>query len=239
MDPHTLWISAAACLTPRSPGLGPCTPRMSVAPCPDPWEPRAGPLHPMDTCSPLPAPLGVGQEWAPTPGRVLQLPHQQLRGSGWLPLGPTAPSPPGAGHGVDLPFVVLEAPHPHRGVCTTCTTCLIPVGVCHLRPPSVLSGLDEGLCHPSPPRWWDRLMAWAPGPPPPGLSALWACTCPRSPPPWTRGAPHADRLHQSLTPPGTAIASHGLSLGVTHRTLAGCRGAESSSFWETAAPPPQ
>lgn len=129
-----LW--AAPCLDPREPRDGPPHPVDLCSPLPDPQEPRAGPLHPTDVCSPLPRPVGakgwastphghlqppawtpgsgpgVGQEWAPTPGRVLQLPHQQLRGSGWLPLDPTAPSPPGAGHGVDLPFVVLEAPHP-------------------------------------------------------------------------------------------------------------------------------
>ncbi|XP_063257397.1 T-cell leukemia homeobox protein 2 isoform X1 [Prinia subflava] len=80
--------SAAPFLTPRSPGLGPCTPRMSVTLCSDPWAPRAEPLHPMDTCSSLPEALdGLG--------RVLQLPHQQLHGSRWLPLGPKASRPPG------------------------------------------------------------------------------------------------------------------------------------------------
>lgn len=94
MGPHTLWTSSAPYLTPRSPGLGPCTPWMSVTLCSDPWEPRVEPLHPMDTCSSLPGPLGA-QGWAPTSGRVLQLPHQQLHGSRWRPLGPTASRPPG------------------------------------------------------------------------------------------------------------------------------------------------
>lgn len=160
MGPHSLWTSAAPCLIAQ--------------------EPRAGPLHPTDVCSPLlrpvvakgwattphghlqlPARTSGAQRWAPTPDRVLQLPHQQLCGSCWLSLSPTASSPPGAEQGTDLPFLVLEAPYPDSRVCTTCTTCLIPVGVCHLRLLSVPSGLDEGLGNPGSTPWWDRLMVWA------------------------------------------------------------------------------
>lgn len=166
------------------------TPWTPAAPCLDPWEPRDGPPHLAGFCSsPTSSSMGhTGSLWAPQP----------------------------PGH-LDLPFLVLEAPHPDSRVCTTRTTCLIPVGVCHLRlpcPPGWTKDLTTWP-HPGPTPWWDRLMVWAPGPPPTGLSAPWAWTCPCSPPPWTRGAPHADGLRQSLTPPGTAITSHRLSLGVT------------------------
>lgn len=252
-----LW--AAPCLDPREPRDGPPHPVDLCSPLPDPQEPRAGPLHPTDVCSPLPRPVGA-KGWASTP-------HGHLQPPAWTPgsgpgVGPHtwqgSAAPPPAAPWVRLAPLGPHSPQPTwsrawrgppiRGAGSPPRS---PRGLHHLHhlpypgrslpPPASICALRAGrrTVPPQPPLWWDRLMAWASSPPPPGLSAPWACTCPRSPPPWTRGAPHADGLHQSLTPPGTAIASHGLSLGVTHRTLVGCRGAESSSFWETAAPPPQ